>query len=417
MEETTATSFTKFIQQHRRDYDDVVVQTSEYEATLMFMLMFIFDLNAIWLYGRSNERWREISFVNRNLPPPMPDNSEFKSLMQKAYDYDTPHSSQSEKPLQQDYYAAQAFAAIPVEYNEAKKIFVICKRQLMTRERVRQEYIFTAYQLNDYKFVIDTFLQAHEKNRLLTKKQEIAEIGVLTTAMANDIKRLSHLLALKLGEIRGSIDDLNGLLFEIERERGVALADHEIGRAREFVRDLDASLYPAQKLTTALHAKVETLHEFAKSDLEETVDIHRVLDKALAAMERRLKAVAQVFRDFDRASLPVYCSPNKLLEVFVMLLENAADAMANPGRIAIKTAHDNRTCTVMIKDDGLGIAKEDLPKIFRPDFSTKDKGMGLGLYISQKYIQQLEGSIAVDSIPNKGTLVTVKLPLVRKQSP
>ena len=63
-----------------------------------------------------------------------------------------------------------------------------------------------------------------------------------------------------------------------------------------------------------------------------------------------------------------------------------------------------------IADTGLGIDGKDLPKVFEPFFSTKETGTGLGLALTQQIIQEHGGSIAVESVPQRGTVFTIRLP-------
>ncbi|MFX1514204.1 MAG: sensor histidine kinase, partial [Promethearchaeota archaeon] len=76
------------------------------------------------------------------------------------------------------------------------------------------------------------------------------------------------------------------------------------------------------------------------------------------------------------------------------------------------TSRNKELIEVKIEDNGIGIRKDDLPRIFEPFFSTKGagKGTGLGLPISQGIIEKHKGSINIESIFGKGTIVTIRLP-------
>lgn len=77
---------------------------------------------------------------------------------------------------------------------------------------------------------------------------------------------------------------------------------------------------------------------------------------------------------------------------------------------------NNETVKVLIKDSGVGIAKEDLEKVFEPFFTTKAKGTGLGLAVCQQIVHLHGGSIHIKSEKGKGTAVAIILPIKQKKN-
>ena len=96
------------------------------------------------------------------------------------------------------------------------------------------------------------------------------------------------------------------------------------------------------------------------------------------------------------------------------LIRNAIDAIDHDGKIKIATASENGSLVLKISDSGCGIPQDAMEKIFEPFFTTKemDKGCGLGLTIVQEIVKHYNGKIEVESMPQKGTLFTVTLPLL-----
>src|SRR5262249_35703300 len=109
----------------------------------------------------------------------------------------------------------------------------------------------------------------------------------------------------------------------------------------------------------------------------------------------------------------IECYPSQLNQVFMNLLVNAEQAMPERGTLRIKTSRDGDLVRIMISDTGVGIAKENLRRIFEPGFTTKGVGIGtgLGLSICHKIIQDHHGKIEVESEVGKGTTFTLTLPL------
>ena len=96
------------------------------------------------------------------------------------------------------------------------------------------------------------------------------------------------------------------------------------------------------------------------------------------------------------------------------LLRNAIDAVSPGGKIIITTARDDQKLTLMVQDNGCGIANaEEVSKIFQPFYTTKesDRGCGLGLTIVSEVVKVYEGQIDVDSWPGRGTTFVITLPL------
>ncbi len=116
-------------------------------------------------------------------------------------------------------------------------------------------------------------------------------------------------------------------------------------------------------------------------------------------------------------NLLIEADPLQIKEVFSNILNNAFDAfLEHTGRIKIEATADDKTVKVSIKDTGVGIAKEDLERLFEPFFTTKAKGTGLGLAICQQITHLHGGSIHIESEKNKGTTVTVTLPINQKKN-
>ena len=99
--------------------------------------------------------------------------------------------------------------------------------------------------------------------------------------------------------------------------------------------------------------------------------------------------------------------------VFVNLLLNAVQAMPNGGELTVKTERQGKNVLIHFQDTGVGILKENLPRLFDPLFTTKAKGQGLGLAVCKRLVDAHEGSISVESTIGKGSTFTVKLPLER----
>ncbi|MDR6727371.1 two-component system, sporulation sensor kinase E [Paenibacillus amylolyticus] len=111
-------------------------------------------------------------------------------------------------------------------------------------------------------------------------------------------------------------------------------------------------------------------------------------------------------------SAMVHCEENQLKQVFINLLKNGMEAMPNGGSIQIRLHHEEELNRVRIeiKDEGIGIPEEMMPKLGEPFFTNKESGTGLGLMVSQRIIQSHKGMMDIRSVMNKGTTVIIDLP-------
>ncbi|HET6671699.1 MAG TPA: ATP-binding protein [Pyrinomonadaceae bacterium] len=144
------------------------------------------------------------------------------------------------------------------------------------------------------------------------------------------------------------------------------------------------------------------------------VDIHRVLDDTLQLLEPQLRTnQIEIVRAYQEEQPLVFGNSGKLQQIFTNLLLNARDAIPNGGEIKISTANDgNKSLVVEIADTGIGIAPENVAKIYDPFYTTKGvgRGTGLGLAVSYGIVQEHSGHISVESTPGRGTTFRISLP-------
>jgi two-component system nitrogen regulation sensor histidine kinase NtrY len=107
----------------------------------------------------------------------------------------------------------------------------------------------------------------------------------------------------------------------------------------------------------------------------------------------------------------VVADQDELRRVFINLVRNSVQAMERGGIISIDLSVEHKTCNIRISDTGAGIPDDVQAKVFQPNFSTKTDGMGLGLAIARKVIEDLDGTITLRSKVGSGTIVNVQIPL------
>jgi signal transduction histidine kinase len=108
--------------------------------------------------------------------------------------------------------------------------------------------------------------------------------------------------------------------------------------------------------------------------------------------------------------LHVKINAGQIEQVLINLITNAYQAMPDGGRLVISGFQKKDKVILMIEDNGIGIEKQNIEKIFEPLFTTKVKGIGLGLTVTKLFTEANEGTIKVSSKLGKGTIFTVALP-------
>jgi two-component system NtrC family sensor kinase len=262
------------------------------------------------------------------------------------------------------------------------------------------------------------------------------EIGQLATAFNQMVSRLAE-KQLDLEKTIKKLRDTQTELVNSEKLASVgriaAGVAHEIGNPlasvlghteilhkrlkRKKINDKEVLLDLVERMrkeTERINRIIKDLLQFSKppSLPREDVDINRLIHDALD-----LVRVQERFQDIEftlslEEHLPLaQGNRDQLQQVLINILINAADAMPHGGTIVISSAKERGGVLIAIKDTGVGIAPEDLGRIYDPFYTTKspDKGTGLGLSISLKIIDELGGRLKVQSAIGKGTEFIVHL--------
>jgi two-component system NtrC family sensor kinase len=167
---------------------------------------------------------------------------------------------------------------------------------------------------------------------------------------------------------------------------------------------------------------VKGLLDFSRKDQEnfENRHLHQILKESSELMAHQMRmSDIHFYTDFTAKSDLVFCNDNQIKQICVALLVNSIEAVSQNGEILMQTTNpDEGHIRFSIIDNGIGIAPEDISRIFQPFFSTKQKmsGIGLGLAIVHGIVQSHKGKIEVESEPGKGTTISIILSLTNVRS-
>ncbi len=230
----------------------------------------------------------------------------------------------------------------------------------------------------------------------LVQTEKLASLGVIAAGMAHEIN--NPLTSISMHTQLLSI----ACQLKPEAEGYVEKIMEEISRISEIVNDL---------LVYSRGREREPI----------PVDVGEVLRQAVTFI-RRKTSTDGITVTFDQEGMlcPVQGRANELLEIYLNILSNAADAVSRNGTISVRASMvrgpggtmAGERLRVVMKDDGCGIPASDLARIFDPFYTTKPpgKGTGLGLMVARELVESYSGKIEVESHVGRGTTVTVELP-------
>jgi signal transduction histidine kinase len=147
------------------------------------------------------------------------------------------------------------------------------------------------------------------------------------------------------------------------------------------------------------------------------VDLGRILhDTGTLLSNQCMKQAVDVSVSVEESGLVMEGDPAQLKQVVLNLLMNAIEAMEHGGNLTVSCQKGERELNLCISDTGAGISPENLKQIWDPFFTTKARGMGLGLAVVRDIIERHSGTIAIRSRLGEGTRIDIRLPLTQPSS-
>jgi signal transduction histidine kinase len=219
----------------------------------------------------------------------------------------------------------------------------------------------------------------------LEDARRLAALGQFAAAIAHDIRTPLTSISLNVQILRRKL-----ALSDDDREH-LDIALEELGR-------LDASV--AQILEFAKPVKV----------IAQPIDIAELIEATTRGLSPVLSEKGVALHCESAEHLAIHGDPQRLRQVLVNLVDNAANASASGAAVTVRAKPAPAAVEIEIEDHGRGISADDLPRIFEPFFTTRPDGTGLGLAICHKVVRAHGGDIRVRSIVGSGSTFTISLP-------
>ncbi len=228
--------------------------------------------------------------------------------------------------------------------------------------------------------------ELQESQALIVQQEKQAAFGLLAAGIAHEVGNpLAAISSLVQMMNRRDLDD-----YTHERMR---MVDEQLHRIQRTLRELVDFSRPATNVTALC-------------------DVHEALDAALSiAKYYKRKKGKQIVTRFDECLPSVMAVRDQLVQVFLNLILNAMDATEEGGTIEIASARRQNWLLISVSDDGNGIEIANQSQMFRPYFTTKSTGTGLGLFVSRRIIEQSGGRLELTESSPDGTIFTVSLPV------
>ncbi|HEY5563653.1 MAG TPA: ATP-binding protein [Clostridiaceae bacterium] len=262
----------------------------------------------------------------------------------------------------------------------------------------------------------NTIYQLEETQAMLMQSEKMNALGKLVAGVAHEINNpLAYVISNV--EIMGQyFCSIKEFFADLEKEKIASLKDLKERYDLDYILKDFSSL---QKSTLEGGERVKNivseLRDYTRINASEKSfsNISECLMSSLKIVKPEIKRKAiNLNLNFSQTS-DIECYPAQLNQVLINMIINAVQAIGEKGNITINLYEKENFIFVEIEDNGIGILDENKSKIFKPFFTTKPQGqgVGLGLNLSYRIIKEMhKGDICFDSIAEKGTIFTISIP-------
>ncbi len=253
------------------------------------------------------------------------------------------------------------------------------ENRLLTEELVKKN--------QDLERNISELKDAEQK---LLHNEKFTLVGQLTASIGHEIRnplsRIVAAAALLKADFQNANDETKELFKIIDNE--VSISNKIINDLLDYSRD--------------------------RKPVLERNNLNKILTHTLARLRFPQDVVCDI--ELDEGLPEILLDEGQVQQVLINLILNSIQAMPQGGKIYLKTQLKDNAIELMIKDTGSGISEENLRKIFDPLFTTKSKGIGLGMYVVKMLTEKNNGTLSIQSRENIGTSVSVTFPVGKDES-
>ena len=228
--------------------------------------------------------------------------------------------------------------------------------------------------------------------------ERLAMVGTIAAEVAHEVRN-------PLGSIKLNLD-----LIAKQIETLAETSRHPAEEGRTLVKEMREEVHRIQRV-------IEDYLRFARlrNPQRKPVELNEFLEQKLAFMESAFEnAGVRLHTDFDDGLKTINADAEQLWEALLNLVRNSLEAMPQGGTLAISTRVGNGEAILSVTDTGQGMSEEQLKQVFVPFFTSKPRGTGLGLPLTQQILHAHGAQLECASIVGKGTTFTIHFPLENK---
>ena len=261
----------------------------------------------------------------------------------------------------------------------------------------------TEFRIGERRMFTGIIRDITSRKKLEDAKLQSERLAVIGTMSA----KLAH-------EIRNPLSSVN---------MNIELVRYEIEALTKASPDMGAE---ARALLNSIYSEVRRIQRVTQDYLkfaripkpsQEAVPLNALLAERLAFLQSLFELQRVTLQtQFDESLPPLRIDGEQFWQATLNLVQNAVEAMPQGGTLTVATARDGVDVVVKIIDTGKGMSEEERRQVFKPFFSTKQSGTGLGLPLTQQIIVEHGGRIECESVEGRGTTFTIRLPQERKSS-
>ncbi len=299
--------------------------------------------------------------------------------------------------------------ALPITFVALVVMIIVWRLQRLEWERAC-EALKEATELRQ-RLEVERNQAQEEVFRRLYEDSQLDKEKFQFQAQLAEYEKYSTLAQLALGAAHGINNPLLGILSHLELELKSTTDPDQRWEIEQCIAG-----------TKRISATLRGLVNYARPGplVLSNLSLHRLVTDTLGFLEGQPALRGKQAENLVPEDLPhILVDSNQLSQVLMNLLINAAEATPDGGRIAVsaKKLTFVDSIEICVSDTGSGIPPEVLPHVFEPFFTTKPgKGTGLGLSISATYVRRNKGEIRIDSVLNRGTTVTITLPIRQEET-
>ncbi|MBH0160583.1 MULTISPECIES: ATP-binding protein [Fictibacillus] len=233
--------------------------------------------------------------------------------------------------------------------------------------------------------LIENMKEQMELRQELLRTEKMNVVSQLAASVAHEIRN-------PMTSVRGFMQLMQKEDLTKEQQMYISISIEELDRAQEIINQYLALAKP-------------------QTDQYETIDLTSTIQQSIDVMHSYAILNSIHIAQHVESSLKIEGLKLEIQQVLINIIKNAIEAIKSKGEIRILAYKDiNNFVCIEIKDNGVGMSKEQLKKLGSPYYSTKEKGTGLGLTVCHQIVKQMGGKITIHSELKKGTTFTIKLP-------